>query len=94
MTILRNLYNFNIPEEDLVQIYCLYIRSVLEYNSSVWFSSITQEENYDIERVQRCACKIILEKNVQRVKGFLMCNLTQYLNQTQYVARRWQERYI
>ena len=47
MTILRNLYKFNIPEEDLVQIYCMYIRSVLEYNSSVWFSSITQEENND-----------------------------------------------
>ena len=49
MTILRNLYKFNIPEEDLVQIYCMYIRSVLEYNSSVWFSSITQEENYDLD---------------------------------------------
>ena len=61
MTILRNLYQFNIPEEDLVLIYCLYIRSVLEYNSSVWFSSITQEESNDIERVQRCACRIILK---------------------------------
>ena len=61
MTILRNLYQFNIPEEDLVLIYCLYIRSVLEYNSSVRFSSITQEESNDIERVQRCACRIILK---------------------------------
>ena len=39
----------------------MYIRTVLEYNSSVWFSSITQEENNDIERVQKCACKIILK---------------------------------
>ena len=62
MTILRKLYEFNIPEEDLVMIYCLYIRSVLEYNSSVWFSSITQEESNDIERVQRCACRIILKE--------------------------------
>ena len=61
MTILRNLYQFNIPEVDLVQIYCMYIRTVLEYNSSVWFSSITQEENNDLERVQKCACKIILK---------------------------------
>ena len=44
-----------------MQIYFLYIRSVLEYNSSVWLSSITQEERNDLERVQRCACRIILK---------------------------------
>ena len=37
MLILRKLYEFNIPQPDLVQIYCMYIRSILEYNSSVWF---------------------------------------------------------
>ena len=63
MLILRNLYQFNIPEEDLVLIYSLYIRSVLEYNSNVWFSAITQEESNDIERVQRCACRIILKED-------------------------------
>ena len=57
-----NLYQFSIPEEDLVQIYCLYIRSVLEYNSSVWFPSISQEENNDLKRAQKCAVKLILKK--------------------------------
>ena len=32
MTILRNLYDFDIPQEDLVIIYAQYIRSILEYN--------------------------------------------------------------
>ena len=41
MTILRKLYAFNLPLEDLVMIYNLYIRSILEFNSNVWFSSIT-----------------------------------------------------
>ena len=36
MLILRNLYPFNIPVEDLVNIYCLYIRSVAEQSSVVW----------------------------------------------------------
>ena len=63
MMILRNLYSFNVSQEDLVQIYCMYIRSVIEFNSSVWFSSITQEEKNDIERIQRVACKIILKEN-------------------------------
>ena len=61
MTILRKLYEFNIPREDLVLIYTMYIRSVLEYNSNVWFSAITSAEREDIERVQRVACKIILK---------------------------------
>ena len=47
--------------EDLVMIYTMYIRSVLEYNSTVWFSSITIEEREDLERVQRVACKIIMK---------------------------------
>jgi hypothetical protein len=63
MTILRKLCAFNVPHEDLVLIYCMYIRSMLEYNSNVWFSSITQEEKNNLERVQRIACKIILKEN-------------------------------
>ena len=39
MSILRNLYEFSIPKEDLALIYTMYIRSVLEFNSNVWFSS-------------------------------------------------------
>ena len=60
MLILRKLYEFSLPSEDLVKIYILYIRSILEFNSNVWFSSITQEEEDDLERVQRVACHIIL----------------------------------
>ena len=41
MPMLRTLYEFDIPLEDLVMIYTMYIRSVLEYNLTVWFSSIT-----------------------------------------------------
>ena len=61
MIILRNLYEFNIPIVDLVLIYTLYIRSILEYNSNVWFSSLSEEEIHDIERVQKIACKVILK---------------------------------
>ena len=63
MTMLRKLYQFDVPKEDLVMIYCSYIRSVLEYNSNVWFLSITEEEKEDIERVQAIACRIILKDN-------------------------------
>ena len=62
MTMLRKLYKFDVPQEDLVMIYCQYIRSILEYNSNVWFSAISEEEKEDIERVQHIACRIILKE--------------------------------
>ena len=61
MTMLRKLYNFDIPQKDLLQIYCQYIRSILEYISNVWFSSITEEEREDLERVQAISFRIILK---------------------------------
>ena len=57
----RKLYEFDIPVDDLVLIYSQYIRSILEFNSNVWYSSITNEDREDIERVQRVACQIILK---------------------------------
>ena len=93
MTILRNLYKFNIPEEDLVQIYCMYIRSVLEYNSSVWFSSITQEENYDLERVQKCACKIILkEEYTDYASALVRLNIQSLCERRKVLAKRFAEK--
>ena len=91
-----NLYKFNIPEEDLVQIYCLYIRSVLEYNnSSVWFSSITQEENNDLERVQKCACKIILrEEYTDYASALVWLNIQNLSERRKALAKRFTEKCI
>ena len=90
MTILRKLYDFDIPTEDLVLIYNMYIRSILEYNSNVWFSSITNEERENLERVQRVACKIILKgdyKNYNQALSFL--NLQNLSDRRQMLAGRF-----
>ena len=60
MIILKKLFKFSIPIEELVNIYCLYIRSVAEQSSVVWSSSLTVGQNYDLERVQKVALRIIL----------------------------------
>ena len=60
MIILRNLSSFHVPIHELVNIYCLYIRSVAEQSSVVWSSSITSGEEYDLERIQKVALRIIL----------------------------------
>ena len=90
MTILRKLYDFNLPLEDLVTIYNSYIRSILEYNSNVWFSSIYNEERENIERVQRVACKIILKDDFINYKDALdRLNIQNLSDRRQMLARRF-----
>ena len=55
MLILHNLFKFNIPISELINIYMMYIRSVLEQSCVIWHSSITSGERYDLERVQKVA---------------------------------------
>ena len=61
MLILHNLSSFALPIEDMINIYVLYIRSVVEYSSVVWHSSLTQEDSNSLERVQKTALRIILQ---------------------------------
>ena len=65
MVILVKLIKFEIPLSDLVMIYCQFIRCILEFNSNVWYSSITEDEADDIERVQKNACKLLLNQEYQ-----------------------------
>ena len=58
--IIYRLNRCRIPTSDLVAIYAMYIRPVLEYSSPVWSSSINTRQSNDIERVQKRVCRIIL----------------------------------
>ena len=63
MLILHRLYSFKIDVSELVTIYILYIRSILEFSCQVWHFDITEEESMDLERVQKVALKIILQED-------------------------------
>ena len=71
MTILRKLYEFEVHIKDLIQIYILYIRSLVEQACVVWTSSITQQEVYSIERVQKVALRIILKNKYESYENAL-----------------------
>ena len=60
MVILKKLVQFNVPLAELIQIYTLYIRSVVEQSAVVWHTSITIGEQKDLERVQKVALRIVL----------------------------------
>ena len=51
---------FNVPLEELLQIYILYIRSLVEESAVVWHTSITSNEEKDLERIQKVTLRLIL----------------------------------
>ena len=59
MIILKKLSQFSVPAEDMIHIYCMYIRSIAEQSSVVWSSSLSKGEEYDLERIQKVALQII-----------------------------------
>ena len=61
MLILHRLFEFHLPVDEMVNIYILFIRSLLEYCCVVWHSSITEEDIASLERVQKTALRIILK---------------------------------
>ena len=63
MRLLHKIAEFSAPVEDMVTIYIMYIRSILEQSCTVWHSSLTQENTEDLERVQKSALRIILKEN-------------------------------
>ena len=71
MLILHRLYDFQLPIEEMVEIYTLYIRSILESSAVVWHSSITKGEESEIERVQKVALKIILKTDYEDYENAL-----------------------
>ena len=64
MEILRQLTNFTKSQKDKLQIYKVYICSVLEQSSVVWHSSLTKQNERELERVQKVAVKLILGKDL------------------------------
>ena len=60
LTMLTKLKYVGVPREDLITIYILYIRSLLEYCSTVWHSTLTTDQSNNLERVQKLCLKIIL----------------------------------
>ena len=63
MTILRHLSSFGIPEDQMIHIYKLYVRSILEQSSVVWASSITESEAAALERCQKTFLRLLYKSN-------------------------------
>ena len=60
MQLLHKLKQFNAPQDDMKNVYILFIRSILEQSCNVWHKSLSEENSNSLERIQKSACKVIL----------------------------------
>ena len=71
MIILRRLNEFNVKREDMLKIYILFIRVVIEQSSVVWSSSLTLNDLESLERTQKVALRIIFQNEYISYKNAL-----------------------
>ena len=60
MQLLTKLKYVGVSIEDLVDIFIKFIRSIAEYCSAAFHSSLTAEQSSKLERIQKTSLKIIL----------------------------------
>ena len=73
LELLRKVAEITTSVSEMKLIYIQYIRSILEQSCVVWHSSLTEENSSDLERVQKCAIKIILRKPYASYEEALKC---------------------
>ena len=68
---ITKLKYLGVNREDLLDIYKLFIRSVIEYCSVAFHSSLTQEQSNKLEKVQKTCLKVILDEEYEDYKNAL-----------------------
>ena len=67
MQLLRGVQSFGASREEMVHLWILFCRSVLEQSCVVWGTSLTQENIEDLERAQKTFTKMVLK---DKFKGY------------------------
>ena len=61
MVFIRKMINFGASKEELVHLWVVYCRSVLEQSSVLWQGALTQENRDSLERTQKTFVKLLLK---------------------------------
>ena len=76
MQLIRGVQRFGTSWEEMVHLWILFCRSVLEQSCVVWGTSITQENKDDLERTQKTFAKLVLkDKYKDYEKALMILNL-------------------
>ena len=77
LSMITKLKYAGVGVEDLIEIYILFIRSIAEYCSVAYHSSLTKEDTNKLEQIQKTCLKVILgDMYVNYSAALEMCGLT------------------
>ena len=62
MQLLRKVWSPGSSVDDMVHLWKVYCRSVLEQSCVVWHSTLSQQNIEDLERTQNTFCKLVLQQ--------------------------------
>ena len=71
MQLLRKVWSFGSNREEMVHLWKVFCRGVLEQTCVVWDSGLSCENREDIERTQKSFAKPVLEEDYQNYKSAL-----------------------
>ena len=72
MQLLRSVLSFGASTEEMVHLWTVFCRSVLEQSCVVWHGTLTQENIDDLERTQKTFCKLMLKEKYQTYENSLL----------------------
>ena len=72
MALLRGVLSFGASNQEMVHLWKIFCRSVLEQSCVVWNSSLTQENITDLERTQKTFCKLVLKEKFKNYNNSLL----------------------
>ena len=81
--ILRRMVTLDLSHDQLFDVYCKEVRSILEFGVPVWHPGLTKKDSNSIERIQKVAIKIILQE-----KFIDYSSACDYFNTTSLKQRR------
>ena len=72
MQLLRGVQNFGASKEEMVHLWIIFGRSVLEQSCMVWHSSLKQENSDDLERTKKSFVKLVLREKYSNYEDSLV----------------------
>ena len=89
MEIQRQLKTFTKSKSDMLQIYRVYIRSVVKQSCTVWSSSLAKHNIEELKRVQKVATRIILGNNNSYEDRLTELNIPTLKERRNYLSLRF-----
>jgi hypothetical protein len=72
MQLLRGVLSFGASVQEMVHLWIVFCRSVIEQSCVVWHGSLTQENRDNIERTQKTFAKLVLKEKYQNYDNSLL----------------------